>query len=75
MDKVPRKIVSVNFSHALLSLLCILFNVGLGLALRGPVQSDLVWHGPSRYFTCEFKAISQVPNLSKKFHLAFKKIW
>jgi len=60
MDKVPKKIVSVNYSHALFSLLSTLFNAGLGLAPHGPVQSDPVWHFQIWDFTCKFKMNSHV---------------
>jgi hypothetical protein len=33
--------VSSNFNRALSSLLCTFVDAGLGLALHGPVQSDL----------------------------------
>jgi hypothetical protein len=28
-------------------------DVGLGLAVRGPVSSDVVWHSPVQGFKCE----------------------
>jgi len=49
MDNVPKENVSVNYSHALFSLLSTLFNAGLGLAPHGPV-----WHGQIPDFTCKF---------------------
>jgi len=44
MDKVQKKkIVSVNFSHAVFSLLFALGDAHLGLAVHGLVWCDLVW--------------------------------
>ena len=35
-------------------------NVGLGLALLGPVPSDPVWRGPVQVFMCKFKMTSHI---------------
>jgi len=51
MDKLEkRKVVSVNFSHALLSFLTMLGDAGRGLDLRAPVQC----------FVCEFNMTSHM---------------
>jgi len=56
MDKVQKKkIVSVNFSHAVFSLLLTLDDTCLSLALHGLVQSDLVWCGLVRCFTVNLR--------------------
>jgi hypothetical protein len=43
-QSLKQKILSVNFSHALFSLLSTLGSASLGLALHGTVYSSLVWH-------------------------------
>jgi len=56
MDKVQKKkIVSVNLSHAVFSLLFTLDDGCLGLALHGLVQSDLVWCGLVWCFTVNLR--------------------
>jgi hypothetical protein len=56
MDKVQKKkIVSVNFSLAVFSLLFTLDDACLGLALHGLVQSGLVWCGLVRRFTVNLR--------------------
>jgi len=60
MYKVQTKIVSVNFSHAVFSLLSTFRDAGLGLAVHGLFQSDLLWCSPAWQFTCELKMTSHV---------------
>jgi len=71
------KTMSVNFSHALFSLLSThddLVMQALVFALRGPVQNNLAYHGPIHCFICIIKMTSYIeaPNLRKKPRLAFK---
>ena len=60
MCKVQTKIVSVDFSHAVFSLLSTLGDAGLGLAVQGPFQSDLLWFSPAWQLTCKLQMTSHV---------------
>jgi len=51
---------SVNFSHAVFSLLSSLDDAGLSLATLGPVQSKWLWCSPVRHFTFEFQTTSHI---------------
>jgi hypothetical protein len=62
MDEVPKKIVSVNISCAVLYFVYTrrFGDAWFGLALHGQVQSDPVWRGPVECFICEFKMTSHI---------------